>query len=213
MLAQQSFGLFVEPLEMQGDDLRDDLGENQRATAPDCYWLELPAGPVRLLEREGELTAIGVDEGAPGEIERSLILETIRHERQPYLAMLSPPGAGVRVNGAEASSLSVAMAAVLRVRDQVTLDDAFLLHVSQYSRPYRGPAPAEIAGRDCPVCLTPIAAGSLVFICPNCQAAMHAQGEETPADERLECHLTSSTCPRCNQPMSREEGYAFVPLF
>jgi hypothetical protein len=208
MLAQQSFGLFVEPLEMQGDDLRDDLGEDQRATTPDCYWLELPAGPVRLLEREGELTAIGVDEGSPEEIERSLILETIRHERQPYLAMLSRPGSRIRVNGAESPA-----AAVLRVRDQVSLDGAFLLHVSQYSRPYRGPAPEEIAKGDCPVCLTPIAASSLVFICPNCQAAMHAQGAETPADDRLECHLTSSTCPRCNQPMSSEEGYAFVPQF
>ena len=194
MLAQQSFGFFVESLEGEG--------------AGDNYWLELPSEPVRLLEREGELVAIGVEEGAPGEIERSFIVEPVRHERQPYLAMLSREGSGFRLNGADPPA-----AAVLRVRDRIELDGAFLLHVSQFSRPYLGPAPDVYAKHDCPVCLTPIAGGSQVFICPNCQAALHAQGEETPAEERLECHLSSSTCPSCQQPLSREEGYAYVPSF
>lgn len=206
MLAQQSYGLFVEPLASSSNCVHKPAPGADGDHNTDCYWLELPATPVRLLEREGELAAIGIDEGAPGEVERSIILETVRYERQPYLALLSMPGAGVRVNGAEAPA-----AAVVRTRDQIELEGAFLLYVSQFSRPYRGPAPDDLPKHDCPVCLTPIAARSLVFICPNCQTALHAQGEETPVEERLECHLSSSTCPCCNQPLTREEGYDYVP--
>jgi hypothetical protein len=135
-----------------------------------------------------------------------LIFETVHHQRQPYLTMLSTPAARVRLNGVAAPPV-----AVLRIRDQVQIDGDFLLHVSQFTRPYHGPAASEHAGRDCPVCLTPIEERSLIFICPYCQTALHAQGEETPVADRLECHLSSSTCPCCNLPLAREEGYAYVP--
>jgi hypothetical protein len=211
MHAQQAFGVFIEPLDRplesdisQMPTGRSRGGEPRREAMLD-RWLELPPAPTRLVNHNGQVTMAPLAIGNSG-IAEGLLFETIRHERRPYLAMLTPPGAGVRVNGVAAPC-----AAVLNVRDQVELDGAFLLHVSQFTRPYHGPASAEHAGRDCPVCLTPVAAGSIIFICPNCQAAMHAQGEETPAADRLECHLSSSTCPSCCLPIVREEGFAYVP--
>lgn len=219
MSASQCFGFFVESLSRGGQiDPASSADEPAGESLPDARqlesWLELPQSPARVSVCEGRVVVTPLsaeqfsDEKATSAWENGVILETIRHERQPYLAMLTAPGGEVRVNGVAAPP-----AGVLRLRDQVELGDDYLLHVSQFSRPYRGPAATDHVGRDCPLCLTPIVAETAVFVCPTCQTALHAQGDETPAADRLECHLSSSTCPCCGSPLIREEGFSYVPEY
>jgi hypothetical protein len=78
------------------------------------------------------------------------------------------------------------------------------LHLFARFRPVWGPPPPEAVGTPCPVCRTPVAADSRVFVC-RCGAAIHAEDESRPADQRLECASLSPNCTACQQAIHREE--------
>lgn len=184
--------------------LADAIGTARRgseAPAP-ADFIELP-GPISLELREGELMAVS------GRSSDAVALAPVQRQGQPLLVMTAPEGAGVRVNGCLAGPVEV-----LGVRD--LLDVALssrLWHVTLYRRPYAGPAAAEHAGRECPICLAQIELEAAVLVCASCGAVMHDEaGEARPSrGDDLQCARTVSTCPSCEQPLVREEGYAYIP--
>lgn len=133
-----------------------------------------------------------------------LVLEGIEFRGRPRLLALCPSEDAVRLNGAPAPAL-----AALDVKDELQLDARTVLHVTRYRKPYVGPPPEGLVGKDCPVCRTPIESDTTVCLCVNCAAGLHLEGEER-GDDRLECARLES-CPACGETLRLDEGYAFVP--
>jgi hypothetical protein len=155
--------------------------------------LEVPAvGTARL-----ELGA-GADE--------ELLLEGVAVGRQPYLLLLSPGQRRPRVNGQWAPRV-----ALLNVRDQVQLPDGTVWHVTLYTGSALGRPEAEHVGKECPVCRLRLTPETTVYVCPSCATATHCEGEDRPADERLECIRLSSECPSCGGPVVLGQGYTYLP--
>lgn len=137
-----------------------------------------------------------------------IIFEPIAGQPQPLVAMTAPEGMEVRVNGLAAGPFHV-----LTVKDTIELAGGkHVLHLTLFQQPYAGLALEEHAGRECPICLTPIGREDHVLVCVHCQAVMHLGPDVTEsAGEQLECARTTSLCPCCNQRLAREEGYVYVP--
>ena len=154
--------------------------------------------------------------------ESALVFEPLFNDHTPSVALtVRDRHAVVYVNGVRIGPVHV-----LRVGDVVECDgEALALHLSMLRRPYLGPPRSEHVGRECAVCLTPIAepatappdgapdTGTLsIFECVACGAVLHERvtlpGSTT---EVLECSRTVAVCPCCDAPLVREEGYAYVP--
>jgi hypothetical protein len=156
--------------------------------------IEVPAGVCYLSPAEGQPPHLS--EHAPPSDEQALVLETVQDGRQTRLLVLSPAGQWPRVNGRPAPRL-----ALLGERDQLQLSrDDHVLHVTVYHRPYLGPPPEHLLGKDCPVCRVPLLKDTRVYVC-TCGAAVHAEGDEKSKDDRLECLQLSPDCPVCNTPV------------
>jgi hypothetical protein len=134
------------------------------------------------------------------------VFEAVAVGHQPYLLMLSPGGQRLRVNGQRAPRV-----ALLSVRDQVQLPDGGVLHVTRYTQPAIGRPGAEHVGKECPVCRDRFAPETIVYVCPSCGSAAHCEGDEKPAEERLECIRLSSECPTCGAPVVMTQGYTYLP--
>ncbi len=167
-------------------------GPERLGVPPGVSYLQAgAAGRVRLLPRP------------PAKGEPACAVEPVGG-RTPQLLLLSPAGARVRVNGQPAPRV-----ALLGVKDQVQIGGGPALHVTAYHAARVGPTPEGLLGKECPVCRVPLA-GTTVYVCPGCGAALHCEGEEKGPD-RLECARLSSECPACRAPVVMQEGWAYLP--
>ena len=138
-----------------------------------------------------------------------LMVEPLPAGPHPRLLLLTPQGAATpTVNGRSAPRVCL-----LRVGDQLLMEDGRLLHVTAYSTPMIGPATEQQVGSRCPVCLTPIKQDARVFTCPCGSVTHYDDAAGTPADERLECATIPSECLLCRHPIHLKGGYIHVPDF
>jgi len=166
--------------------------------------LEVPAGPSLLTIRPGsgpQLSSLSTNLEAP-----AIVVATVQQGPQVFLLVLSPAESRPLVNAQVAPRL-----ALLREGDQLRLPgDEHLLHVCIFHLARVGPAAPDQVGRGCPICRTSIVAGTVVYRCP-CGVSIHAQDEERPPEERLECLKLISACACCSRPVVLKAGYSFVP--
>jgi hypothetical protein len=139
-----------------------------------------------------------------------LVLEPLADGKQPRLLLLAGPGSTPpMVNGRGAPRVCL-----LRVGDQLLLDDGRLLHVTAFHSPRVGPATAQQVGKKCPICLTAVKRAVRVFTCCVCESVLHCEDPARKAgDEPLECATLARECPNCLQPISVAGGYAYVPRY
>src|SRR5207244_11454902 len=135
---------------------------------------------------------------ANGIHEATIVFEPLFHGHTPSVALaVRDRHAVAYVNGVRIGSIHV-----LRVGDVVECDgEALALHLSMLRRPYRGPPRSEHIGRECAVCLTPIAepeavrpdgapdlSALLIFECVACGAVLHERATVPGSTtEVLEC--------------------------
>lgn len=166
--------------------------------------------PLRLPPGVGYLTA---PSGAPPQISAAppksrttiAILEVLSRAQQPQLLLVTNGKSPLRVNGQP-----VPRVALLGVKDQIQLPSDHILHVTVYHRLSVGAPPAELIGKECPLCRVPFTADTTVYRCPNCSSALHYEGAEK-GDARLECVLLCSECPTCKTAVVLKEGYVYTP--
>lgn len=163
--------------------------------------LAVPAGVSFLpmhAESEPRLTA------TPSEPpqEAPILEPTVLRGGQPRLLLVMPASCSVRVNESRAPRV-----AVLRERDQFQFDAAHVFHVALFHRPQTGPAPASCVGKPCPICLT-LFTDDPASICYRCQCGTLLHLQDSAG---LECARAVRECPHCHQPISLEEGYAWLP--
>src|SRR5262249_37966143 len=125
---------------------------------------------------------------------------------QPYL-LLATPGVGqARVNGEPAPVVTL-----LSVKDQVQVTPDTVLHVTQYTRPPIGPPTEGLLRQACPVCRRSVQGDTTVYVCPGCGKPTHCEGEDKPADVRLECIRLGTECPTCSAAVVYTQGYTYIP--
>jgi hypothetical protein len=152
---------------------------------------------------------LAVTEGRPQVSDRpgaaAVALEAVSAFGQDRLLAVAPARGQARCNGQPLPRV-----ALLGVRDQLRFGDT-LLHVTLFHRPHVGPPPADTLGRECPLCRVALVGGTTVYVCSHCGTALHCEGEERLADERLECARLASACPACDRPVVLSAGYAYYP--
>ena len=201
MTAGHWFGFFVEPLTPREEE--GQLPTRNGNPAGRRVWIQCPESGVSYL-----VAAPGTPRLRPTPPEsaaEAIALEPVHHQGRSWLVMRRP-GRKIRVNGLPAPRI-----AALRTGDQVQASDEYLLHVSLFTRPYIGPRLDEHADKTCPYCRTEFEPGFTVYVCPHCRTALHCQGDEKPADDRLVCARLVSECPKCHMPVVMEEKHAYVP--
>jgi hypothetical protein len=206
-IASQVFGMFVERTSAASRDEAAPKRANAKSVTPARPdWIEVPADRVSYLVAASGQPPRVLDE-LHAEHRPAGVLEPIRQENQRYLLFMSLAENESRVNGAPAPRV-----AALQIRDQIRLDEDYVLHVSVYEQPYVGPPRDVHIGVECPLCRVPIAAGTTnVCECPNCDVVLHFEGLEKVVDERLECARLTAECPRCGHAIRFEAGFAYVP--
>lgn len=183
------------------------LVEAQRSPvtkAEECPCLAVPAGASYLFAAEdGEPILSNEPRLSPAAM---AVIEPVSAAAQPQLVLVNQGLSSLRINGQPAP-----LVALLAEKDQLQLASGGpVLHVTLYHRPRVGPPPEEFLGKECPVCRLALAADTTVYIC-GCGAAIHLEGEEKSADERLECLKFSPDCPICSSPIVLSRGYSYVP--
>ncbi len=138
----------------------------------------------------------------------ALMIEPLPDGPHPRLLLLTPSGAAApTVNGRSAPRVCL-----LRVGDQLLLDDGRLLHVTAYSKPIIGPPTEQQIGARCPVCRTPITKkNARVFTCPCGSVVHYDDPADTTNDNCLECATISSECLACHHRIRLSEGFVHVP--
>lgn len=192
----------------RGFRLVPDASLSARAHVP----IELERGPVHLSLSDGEPR---VRTELPVVLESGVVLEPVRSDLDARVAMVSPRGSNVRVNGAPPPRI-----ALLQVGDEVQIDGRLHLHVTVYHRPEIRPAGETHGGAECPVCRVTLEPDVQVYVCPRCGDATHCEfdDESSPGLEAghagrdaLPCARLTSACARCGTPVILDEGYAYVP--
>jgi hypothetical protein len=135
-------------------------------------------------------------------LEAPILEPTVLRDGQPRLLLVMPASCPVRVNESRAPRV-----VVLRERDQFQFDAAHVFHVALFHRPQTGPAPAGCVGKPCPICLT-LFTDDPASICYRCQCGTLLHLQDSAG---LECARAVRECPHCHQPISFEEGYAWLP--
>lgn len=113
----------------------------------------------------------------------------------------------VTVNGLPAARLSV-----VEPGDVLGIDDV-TLYVAVRNRPFIGPPQESDLAAKCGFCRLAIqdVPDMRVYVCPSCRLPTHWQGDEVPADQRLECAKLSSQCGHCQADIVESEGFTHVP--
>ncbi len=134
-------------------------------------------------------------------------IEPLPRGPQPRLLLLAGRGVPApTVNGRSAPRVCL-----LRVGDQVLLDDGRLLHVTAFHSPQIGPHAEQSAGPLCPICRAPFGPGRRVFTCP-CGSKMHYDDPaDIPRDECLLCATFADACGKCHRPIHLSGGFQYVP--
>lgn len=169
--ALQTFHLFVENSTAPVTPAASGNGAVPNHQLPES--LEIPSDRTSYVIPNGG-GRVHVTTDQPSGFDNTIVLETVRYEHRPYLSALFPEKLAVRVNGLAPPPL-----AILRPRDIIEIDGQHALHVSLFTRRYIGTPPKAAIGKECPVCLTPIGARATVYVCPFCQAALHAGGAQS----------------------------------
>ncbi len=188
------------------DSLWQDTGADNTesaATRPDV--LVVPPGDVCFLTSSADedrrpLLTLEAPEGP------AVLLEPLIFDGRPVLAAVRPPGDESRVN-----ATFMPRPAVLSAGDRLQLPHGPVLRVRMFSRPEIGPPPAELVGKLCGYCRTPIIKKTTIFVCHNCGIGLHCE-DTGPPEKRLRCAQLSSVCPRCTHPVLLKEGYITSPL-
>ena len=131
-------------------------------------------------------------------------LEVLRGGGRPLVLLACAEAVRIRVNGMPAPRV-----ALLGLRDEVRIGNHAPLHLSFWRDPQAGRAPEEMRPQKCPVCLTPLGSGR-AYSCA-CGHFIHMNGEEVPAEERLECALAVPHCPVCDAEIALAAGYSYEP--
>ena len=137
-----------------------------------------------------------------------LMIEPRPDGPHPRLLLLTPDGAAApTVNGH-----GVPRVCLLRIGDQLLLDDGRLLHVTAHSTPRIGPPTEQQIGALCPVCRTPIKKKHVrVFTC-TCGSVVHYDDPaDTTNDNCLECATIPGECLVCHHPIRLVGGFEYVP--
>jgi hypothetical protein len=170
----------------------------QTVRVPEAASYLRPGAPAR-----GLVATSAAEEG-------SLVIEPLVDGSAPRLLLLAPRGATApTINGRSAPRVCL-----LRVGDQILLEDGRLLHLTAFQRPQIGPATEQQVGERCHVCRTPIKQGDRVFTCPCGRGVMHydaPSGHGQDENERLECATLPSECPICRRSISLSEGFDHAP--
>jgi hypothetical protein len=135
----------------------------------------------------------------------ALVLEAVTlRDGQPRLALVRTGARRLCVNGQEAPRFLL-----LSERDQFQFDDSCAFHVTIFHRPQIGPAPADLIGKPCYLCLRAFAddPDSLCYRCP-CGTLLHLRDPSG-----LECARAVSECAHCKRRIMLEEGYTWLPEF
>jgi DNA-directed RNA polymerase subunit RPC12/RpoP len=143
---------------------------------------------------------------SPESLENIVLFEPVIHQSQLRLLIVNPEEAEVRVNDQAAPH-----AILLRERDQIQINCGPPLEVAVFNRPTIGNPPPDLSGQLCPVCRTPLAEDSRVYVCGNCGTGMHF--DESDKEDGLECVLMTPNCPVCSRPVQLQEGYLSEPEF
>jgi hypothetical protein len=136
----------------------------------------------------------------------SLLLDPLPDGPQPRLLLLTPRGiAAPKVNGRRAPRVYL-----MRIGDQLLLDDGRLLHLTAFDSPRVGAIAEPQATTRCLICRAPFKSNAQVYTCP-CGAAMHYDPAEVPEDSRLLCATLSAGCTSCQRSIQLEGGFRHVP--
>jgi len=140
--------------------------------------------------------------------EEGFWLAPITAHGQSYLVAVSRGSSRLRVNGWFRPGV-----AILAERDHIQLDADTVLHVALFQEPQISLATPDLAGKNCPVCLAPFSIDppTTVYTCGHCGVHVHCEGEDKPADERLECVMLAPNCPACGMPVVMKRGYLWQP--
>ncbi len=187
------------------DDALLDGGATSSATPRVLKTVRVP-GDVSYLHTGAPAESLVAPTGSNG----ALMIEPLPDGPHPRLLLLTPSGAAApTVNGHGAPRVCL-----LRVGDQLLLDDGRLLHVTAYSKPIIGPPTEQQIGARCPVCRTPITKeNARVFTCTCGSVAHYDDPADTGNDSCLECATIPSDCLVCQEPISLCEGFRYVPDF
>ena len=186
-LSSQAFCLFLNP------EVDTDLPTC--STPLGLRYLEL-SDCERFSDRGGKLSR-------PQNGDPSIRLEAIRTKMHNSVLMTFEPGLQVSLNGLPAACFSVLNPGdVLRFVEHG-------LHLSLINRPYTGPPDESHLAAKCGYCRLPIQdePGMRIYDCPHCHLPTHSQGEEMPAEKRLECAKLSSHCGHCQGDIVESEGF------
>ncbi len=128
------------------------------------------------------------------------LVEPLSRGSETALLLLAPASRPVRVNGEH-----VARVACLGEADVVELGPTgWVCQASLSVRVAIGCPPEAYLGRTCPICRTSFVESTLVWLCPSCGAALHA--EPPDAADAKRCIDPCSECPSCGAPIVRESS-------
>jgi hypothetical protein len=182
-----SLGFFIENLVVRGP----------------LTWLEVLESSFLFAGPDGS-PSVGCH--APARPADAFRVEPVAFALQARLLLVSPERRTAAVNGVPAPRV-----ALLSIKDQVEILQTHLLHVSGFFRPVIGPPGPELVNEMCMVCQTPFKADTRIVRCWCCNLPLHAEGEERPAADRLECARLHSSCPRCSANIMWSEGFVYIP--
>lgn len=143
----------------------------------------------------------------PESFDDVLIVESLVNAAgQLRLVVLNPAAGHLRVNGR-----SVPRVALLREKDEFSLNYGPSLFVTTWRQPRVGPPDAITLGKPCPVCRVPLAPDTRVYHC-QCGCGLHCERPEDKA-EPLQCASLAEFCIRCSSPIITASGFSWLPEF
>jgi hypothetical protein len=204
--------LLGEPMQVVGNEIHlviDDAlleGRAISSAAPRVLKTVRVAGDVSYLHSGASAESLVTSTGSTG----ALMIEPLPAGPRPRLLLLTPNGAlAPAINGHRATRVCL-----LRVGDQLLLDDGRLLHVTAYSTPRIGPPTEQQIGAHCPVCRTPVTRKHVrVFTCPCGSVAHYDDPADTANDNCLECATIPRECLVCHLEICLSGGFQYVPDF
>ncbi len=156
-----------------------------------CYLTAAPGQPPRAEQEPADRS------------EEIAVCESVEVAGKPCLLMIAQGNRQLLVNALSAQCLEI-----LHPGDEISLGSDYLMRVVLRTCPYVGlPRPADL-GQICLYCRTAIGPETTtIYACVKCGRPFHCEGEEKPADQRLECAKLMTECQQCTQQVVTQESY------
>ncbi len=200
-LAIRQFQLVVDRLDGRTNG---DVDGETRSDAMRRLVVPHGVGCLHTLPENVSLAAFTDESDANG-----FLVEPLLEGRNPRLLLIAPAGREFRVNGQPSPRL-----ALLREGDVFQPDNRLALHLTLFHQSILGYPPTDLLGRTCPVCVSPLTGDRRIYVCAVCGTAMHAEGAERDAADRLECAQSTSQCHACKEPIDlSEQGHLYQAEF